>query len=407
MSNTLLTSTRITRKALQILHQKARFIGSINRQYDDQFGERGADVEGGKIGPSLQVRLPNQYTVREGWTASVQGASESSVTLTVGSVMGVDLSFSDAELSLEIDDFAERHLEPAMAVLTANLEAKALLMAKDIYNWAGTAGSLPTTLEPFFNARTELRRSLAPEGKLNCLVDSPTMAKLSASLGGQYNPAPEISKMYREGLVTEAAGFKWWESELAPGYTTGAQAGTPLVDLAGQSGATLNTKGWTNGTTIKAGSIFTIGKDTTPVNRVHPETKTSFGSLMPFVVTEDITVGADTLAAIKISPSIVTSGAAQNVTASPINEADIDFLTGAASTDFINNLVYHKNAFAFVTAGLALPKGMDMAAREVYDGISIRFLRGFDIVNSRYISRMDVFYGKATIRPQLACRVGR
>ena len=39
MANTLLTSDIITREALRVLHQKLRFVGSINRQYDDRFDE--------------------------------------------------------------------------------------------------------------------------------------------------------------------------------------------------------------------------------------------------------------------------------------------------------------------------------------------------------------------------------
>jgi hypothetical protein len=57
MSNTLLTPTQVTRKALMILHQKLNFIGSINRGYDDSFAKDGA-----KIGDTLKIRVPNQYT---------------------------------------------------------------------------------------------------------------------------------------------------------------------------------------------------------------------------------------------------------------------------------------------------------------------------------------------------------
>ena len=78
MANTILTPTAVTREFLRILHQKLNFIGSINRQYDDSFA-----VKGAKIGTALNIRLPNQYTVRTGDTLSAQDTTESSVSLNV------------------------------------------------------------------------------------------------------------------------------------------------------------------------------------------------------------------------------------------------------------------------------------------------------------------------------------
>ena len=78
MANTLLTPTQATREALRILHQKLRFVGSISRQYDDSFAKKGA-----KIGTSLTIRLPNQYTVRTGATLTAQDTTEASTSLAV------------------------------------------------------------------------------------------------------------------------------------------------------------------------------------------------------------------------------------------------------------------------------------------------------------------------------------
>ena len=88
MANSLLTPTAVTRKALQVLHQKLTFVGSINRDYDSSFAKTGA-----KIGDSLKVRLPNQYTVRTGATLSAQDTTETSTTLQVATQKGVDLNF--------------------------------------------------------------------------------------------------------------------------------------------------------------------------------------------------------------------------------------------------------------------------------------------------------------------------
>jgi hypothetical protein len=84
------------------------FIGSIDRQYDDSYAKAGA-----KIGDTLKVRLPNEYTVRSGINMAAQTTSETSVDLVMSTVKGVDLNFTSVELALSLDDFSERIVKPA------------------------------------------------------------------------------------------------------------------------------------------------------------------------------------------------------------------------------------------------------------------------------------------------------
>src|SRR6476660_2207496 len=139
MANALLTMTAVTREALRILHQKLNFVGSIVREYDDSFAKSGA-----KIGDSLKIRLPNQYIVRTGATLSAKDTSESSVTLQVATQKGVDLNFTSVDLTMSLDDFSTRILEPAMSVLAANIEADAMSMYKDVYQSVWSGGSAAT-----------------------------------------------------------------------------------------------------------------------------------------------------------------------------------------------------------------------------------------------------------------------
>src|SRR5580693_3433464 len=99
MSNTFLTPSAVTREALRVLHQKLNFVGSINREYDDNFAKTGA-----KIGNTLNIRLPNQYVVRSGATLSAQDTTESSVALQVTTQKGVDLNFTSVDLTMNLDD---------------------------------------------------------------------------------------------------------------------------------------------------------------------------------------------------------------------------------------------------------------------------------------------------------------
>lgn len=395
MANTLLTPSQITREALRILHQKLTFIGNINRAYDDSFAKSGA-----KIGDSLRIRLPNQYAVRTGATLNAQDTVEQSVTLQVQTQKGVDLNFTSVDLTLSLDDFSSRILEPAMAVLAANIEADALSMYKDVYNVVGTPGTVPNALRTYLLARKVLNDNLAPmDNNRNMQLTTSANVEIVDALKGLFQDSTQISKQYREGMMGRTAGFDWYENTLMPNHTNGTQATGFTVSGAGQTGATLAVAGLTSGNTITKGTTFTMG-----VYGVHPETKQVQSYLQQYVVTADFTASGTT-GNLPISPSIITSGATQNVSGSPANGAVVTLTSGGTGTILGQNIAHHKDAFTFATADLIMPKGVDFAAREVYDGISMRVIRAYDINNDKFPCRLDVLYGYKTIRPQLAVRV--
>jgi hypothetical protein len=395
MANTNLTIDMITNQALMILHQKLNFIGTIDRQYDSSFAKSGA-----KIGDTLRIRLPNEYTVRSGATLSTQDTTETSVSLPVTTQKGVDVNFSSEELTLDIDDFSKRILEPAMSVLAANVEADAISMYKDVYNFVDNAGSAMTFAKALA-ASGKLTDNLTPyDGRTLNLTTQDNIDMVDA-LKGLFNAQDKLSSNYKEGrLAGPFAGFEGiYENTLLGNHTTGTAAATTsyLVNGADQTGATLTVDG--GSTTFLDGDIITIAG----VNRVHPETKADTGILQQFVVTANSGTSATSLA---ISPSITITGGKQNVTAAPANDAAVSKVGGGASSVFTNSMAYHKDAFTFATADLVMPKGVDMAARKVLDGVSMRIVRDYDINNDKFPCRIDILYGYAAKRPQLACRIG-
>jgi hypothetical protein len=136
---------------------------------------------------------------------------------------------------------------------------------------------------------------------------------------------------------------------------------------------------------------------------VHPETKADTGVLQNFVITANSGTSATTLS---ISPSISATTGTQNVSAVPADNAAIVKLGGASGADWTDDLAYQKNSFVFATADLVLPEGIDFAAREVLDGISMRIVRDYSISADTFPCRIDILYGYKTVRPETACRVG-
>lgn len=395
MANTILTPQQITREALRILHSNLTFIGNINRQYDSSFAKSGA-----KIGDSLKIRLPNQYTVRTGKTLSAQDTTETSTTLQVATQKGVDVNFSSAELTLSLDDFSKRILEPAMARLAAEMEADALSMYKDVYQQVGTAGSVPNAILTYLQAGQKLTESLTPRDNNRTLHLLPSsMVTIVDALKGLFQDSKAITEQYREGLMGRSAGFDWYENTLMPTHTNGNKVSGVTVNGASQTGSSLNIGGVANADTFKQGTVFTIAN----VFAVHPETKATLPSLQQFTVTADATM-TTTTGTIAISPAITPTGAYQTVNASPASGAALT-IVGSASTGYGQNLAFHKDAFAFATADLIMPQGVDFARREVYDGLSMRIVRDYDINNDNLPCRIDVLYGYKTIRPQMACRI--
>ncbi len=389
MSNLFLTVSQITREALRILHQKSNFIGSINRQYDDSFAQAGA-----KIGNTLRVRLPNQYTVRTGAALEPQDTTENQVSLSITSQKGVDVQFSSQDLTLSLDDFSTRILEPAMAVLAANIEADALSMSSSVYNQINGMGSAQT-FRNILLGRKALLDNLAPmDDQHYCRLCTQDNVDMVDSLKGLFQSSTEIAKQYRDGVLGRTGGFEFAENTIVPSFTNGAGTGY-VVNGAGQTGSTIAVGTGTGA--LNAGQVFTIAG----VFRVHPETKQNTGALQQFVVTTAYAGGAGNLS---ISPAIITTGGTQNVTGSPASGAALT-LAGSASETYGQSLAYHKDAFTFATADLIMPKGVDMAAREVFDGISMRIVRQYDINSDNLPCRIDVLYGYQAIRPQLAVRL--
>lgn len=392
MANTILTPTAVTREALRILHQKLTFIGSINRQYDDKFAQEGA-----KIGTDLKIRLPNQYVVTDGAALTTQDTTEGSVTLQVTSQKHVGMNFTSAELALSMDDFSKRIIEPAMAVLAAAVEADALgTMRKDVYQQANnTAAAI--TFANILGGRRKLNEALAPQGDRTALLSSNDAAGIVDTLKGLFQDDSQIAKQYREGVMGRAAGFDFAESTHLSTQTRGDAASYVVNTSTGiTSGtATITTTGGTG--TINVGEPFTVAG----VNAVHPESKADTGVLQQFVVTTAQTATG----AWPVSPTPVTSGAKQNIVINSAGASKAVTIVGTASTNYGQSMVYHKDAFTFATADLVMPKGVDWGAREVYDGISLRIVRDYDINNDRLPCRVDILYGYKTLRAQLACRL--
>ena len=399
MANSLLTIDMITRKALEILENNLVITRTVNRQYDDSFA-----VDGAKIGSTLRIRLPDRALVTDGAALQVQDDNEQFTTLTVSSQKHIGVNFTSAELTMQLDDFAERVLKPRISQLASSIDADVANSYKSIFQSVGTPGTTPATSLVLLQAQQKLNESAAVMSPRYATVNPAANAGLVEGLKGLFNPVNTISRQFKNGLMGEGVlGLEEINmSQSIKQHTTGSRTGahTVTTTVSTQGQATINITG-TGSQTIAAGDVFTIAS----VFAVNPQTRESTGSLQQFVVTEANTASGGAYTSVKISPAIYTStNALATVDSFPQSSAVVTFL-GSASTQYPQNLVYHKDAISFATADLLLPQGVDMASRQVHNGISLRVVRQYDINNDRMPCRIDVLYGFNAIRPPMAVRL--
>jgi hypothetical protein len=392
MANTLLTISMITRRALMILENNLVFTKQVNREFDDQFA-----VAGAKIGDT-------RYTVRTGVTMSVQNHTDQSVALVLDTQAGCDISFTSKELTLSLDDFSQRVLEPQIAAVANKIDRDGLLQYVYVANAVGTPGTVPNALLTYLQGGAFLDDNGTPRSMRKMCIGPWMQATIVDALKGLFQSSTQIKEQYEEGMMGRGAGFDWYMDQNVVSHTVGAWgSSTPLVDGAGQTGSTININGWESGvSTLNKGDVFTIGG----VYAVNPQHRTSTGQLQKFVVTAQTSDVAGAMATLPIYPAIITSGAYQTVSASPANDAVVTVL-GAVSTASPQGLGFHRDAFVLGCADLMLPGGVDRAARVSSKklGMSIRMVRQYDINNDAWPCRLDVLYGWKTVYPELACRV--
>jgi hypothetical protein len=400
MANSILTIDMITRKALEILENNLVITRNVNRQYDDSFA-----VEGAKIGSTLRIRLPDRALVTDGAALQVQDDNEQFTTLSVATQKHIGVNFTSAELTMQLDDFAERVLKPRISQLASSVDADVANAYKTIGNSVGTPGTTPATSLVLLQAQQKLNENAAVMTPRYATVNPAANAALVEGMKGLFNPTDTVSRQFKNGMMgTGVLGFDEVNmSQSIKVHTTGsrdASAATTVKTTITSEGASsiVLTQGSVT-TTIKAGDVFTVAD----CYAVNPQTRESTGSLFQFVALADATAVAGDWT-VTVSPIYSSATALATVTALPVSGKTVTFL-GAASSQYAQNLVYHKDAITFATADLLLPQGVDMAARSVHNGISLRVVRQYDINNDRMPCRVDVLYGFSTIRPQMACRI--
>lgn len=416
MANTTLSASIIAKAAVGILENELTMAGLVYRGYEDEFDKK---INGYTVGDTVTIRKPTDFTVRNTIVSSAQDVTEGKLTLQINKVAGVDFAFTSQQLTLNIGELSERVIRPAMVQVANKIDIDVMALYKDIPQWVATAAPPTATtvidsFAKFAKGAQNMDQRAVPQGDRSSILSPADYWALAGGQTALFNNSIN-QQAFRQGRVGMVGGFDTFMSQNAPVFTTGPGGGTPLIngasqnttyDTTGANTQTLITDGWTAAAAARVvvGDTFTIAG----VFDVNPITKATLPFLKQFVVATGSTLASDGLGnlTLTIAPQIITSGAFQNCSAAPADNAAMTFNVGvAANTNLANNLFFHQNAFALCMVPMVKPPGAVDVSRISKNGISVRVIPYYDGVNDKSTWRLDCIYGVQTVDRRLATRV--
>jgi len=369
------------------------------------------------VGNSVSVKKPFRVKSTEGRTIGIQPMVDNTVTITINRQRNVGLKWTIQDLTLSIEEFSQRYIQPAVGEIATQMELSVFDAAQSAYFMTGTVGT-DLSYGTFALTRAQMNGVAIPDegtGLRSALINDIDAANISTSLATVFAGGGSLAKdAIQKGYMGPLSGMEFYSSPIVPTHTVGAYAGTPLADGAtAQTGASILTKGWTGSITglLKKYDIITFAG----VYEINPITRLSTGRLQTFVVTADVnsTSGAAT---IPISPSIndgtltttdiegttVSLAAYQNVSAAVANNAVVTVI-GTAGGIYRQNFYMHKNAIALCVPQLELPRSAVVAERitDPESGLSLSLTEGYTIGDHTETTRLDAVWGVQLINPEL------
>jgi hypothetical protein len=412
VGNNILTPSMITRYSIKMFLNTNYFIQNISRQFEDQYG-----IEGAKIGAQLRIRYANQYVPTDGPGISIQDTTEQQFLLTVATQRHIDVAFTSAETTLDVDDYMERIVLPRVNALAANVAIQVMANTVNsvrniVANVDANNNILPINDAPIALSRAILEENSAPNfgtvGMRKVVLAPRSDTRMQLALRGLLNPVDSISRQYNTGMMYEALNYRFFEDQSVVAHTTGTLV-TATVNGANQTGQVLNVNAL--GGSVNAGDVITVAG----VNAVNRTNYQSLGTASQFVVTQTALAGATS---INIYPPIVppasqvpyaglsyTPQQYMTVTASPANNATITPFANASVT-YRQNLAYAPDAITMVVAPLWMPpgeKGVIAAARHSFDNLSMRSLVVYEPTTDQPVDRLDILFGSGVPRPEWIC----
>lgn len=366
MAQSFLELKSIARQALPRLIENLVMPNLCYRDFSNTFTN---------LGSKIQVRKPTileAVDFQNGDTVSAQDINEQSVEITLDKIATVDVDISALEGAVNFDEgkFILDFIEPATAALAQKINKSGVECWKEIPGYIGTIGTTPDGLDDFSAARKFLNKAKAPLAGRVAVWDVEADAAFT-QIGNlvKVNEAGS-PRALREGEIGRVFGLDNYMTQAIEAHAK-AGAGTVAVDGAKSAGSyELHVDGVS--TALAVGDCFTIAGDST----IYQVTKAG-----------------------ELSSSDQDLWIIPALKANAANDAAITLKTDAVT----DNLVFHKNAIAFVTRPLPMVSGVECYTTS-FNGYTLRVTKGYDQSSKKERLSMDVLYGYKVVYPEIAVR---
>ena len=357
-----LSTKQIAREALPRLMDNLVMPNLVYKEHID--GSASA-----KQGDIVSVRCPvflqaEEFDEAEGVTP--QYMQKNTIDIRLDHLATVDMQVDAIEAACDFDSIVKLFIEPAAVALAEKINAEGLMLYKDIPFAVNNIGQ-PITLKTLADASAALNMNRAPGERRNAVYNPQAIADMQTIPSRINAEKVGTTSALRNGEIGKVFGVSTYMSQAVcrhePSYT-----GTITLAAEAVYADAIRVQASAAGT-LKAGDMLKIGDQTVTVTR-------------------DVVLSASSAVNVRISPF---ANAAANT---PVE------LLGAHNA----NLVFHPDAFVFITRPLATPAGVDSYVT-TYNGLSLRVTRGYDMKYKRDMLSMDVLYAFRTVYPELAVRV--
>lgn len=363
-------------------------------------------------GQTINYRLEERYLGGRGATAVSEARVQVIRPLTIDTQFHTMVEFNGMELTFDRardQPYLDMMLNPRAKTLANDVEKfiAAENFQLQVYQHIGTAG-VPIDFNTVLLTDAYMTELGIPEDGNRYFANPPRVsAGLSNDLHNVFNMTVNRGALL-DGFIGHLAGFDFFKTNFLTRQIAGAgQVGAAPTGY--KLGGTVTNGPITGGNTIsvtgvvasslvfRKGDLLTIA-EASGVFMVNPLTYEALSTTAQFVVTADVTSTVGGTADIPVNPTIVISGARQNISAAIPNGAQVLLVD-----DHNVSIAFHNQAVVFAAPPIKELKGGVDAITTYSDlyKLAMTYSLGADIRNYIQLDRLDVIGGVA-INPEFA-----
>lgn len=351
MPNNILTPQIIANEALMVLQSNLVMANLVHRDYSNEFV---------KVGDTITVRKPAKFVAKNFTGAvSAQDITEGSVTVKMDRFRDVTVNVGSKEMTLDIKDFSEQVITPAMQAIAQQIDQDLLAVGVSKAGKKAKVSNEPA-LTDIASVGKALDMAKAPRSDRRLVLPPTTLYK--------YNTLDNFAKQCYKG---DSQALK--EAEIGKVYTCETYMDQNCPENQNETSGTVASYKVTG---EKDAMQFTVSSGSTAASKIAKGDQLIVGGYL-YTVTEDLTLasGAGTLKVDQNIPEAIATA------------------TDAFIVNKAHALGFHRNGLALVTRNLELPMGNKNSYIASADGLGVRVVMDYDSTAKQDKVSFDIIYG--------------